>query len=139
MAPETPQVVEDVIIADEAGSSLKRAASPVDVESKRARQVSPVKVVAENDQSESIDEQAEPQQVKLLQAKPSKREPPTPASQKAEAKKIKKERRDLGFKEDPYSFVDEKNEEVGKIVSVFTSLDQRLHHTDHEQEMVPTR
>jgi multisite-specific tRNA:(cytosine-C5)-methyltransferase len=122
-APETPaEPTTDAIVADEAGVNLKRAASPVDVDAKRARQVSPAKVentdagaaAAPKDSQGEVKEETTGTQP--LPPKPVKREPPTPASQKAEAKKIKKERKDLGFKEDPYSFVNEKNEEVEKIV-----------------------
>ncbi|KAK4686597.1 hypothetical protein P7C73_g3530, partial [Tremellales sp. Uapishka_1] len=90
----TPVVIDEVVIADEAGSStLKRAASPstpeAGVEKKKSRTM-------EN----------------------------------------KKQQRDLGFKEDPYSFVDGSDEEIQKIVDWFQlkdtfSRDNLLVRNDH--------
>ena len=97
--PPVPSL-DDVVVADEKGAqSLKRAASPsaiegAETEAKRAKQEGEVEGAAVPAE-EKVEDKSE---------------------KKVAPAKAKKVRRDMSFKEDPYSFVDPNHEEVQSIV-----------------------
>jgi multisite-specific tRNA:(cytosine-C5)-methyltransferase len=108
--PEIPPLV-DVAVADETGSSrLKRAATPTGIEGQELETKRSKSDAAETEMQ--IEAVADPEEAMTngveVQSKPKQ--------QKNAGSSKKKEKRDLSFREDPYSYVRADHEEVDKIV-----------------------
>lgn len=102
--PEVP-ALDDVAVADEGGSSrLKRSGTPSGIEGSEAD----AKRVKADTEGPAVD--AEVSEVKEEQAVAPKVE------KKAGPSKQKKVKRDLSFREDPYSFIKPDHVEVGSVV-----------------------